>query len=1159
MDASFALERLPRHAAMADLSVTVCFAESAFKNLINCYQISPDFPTPDIPAFLQAAKQPLETVITYELQSKHSIKMWLNLEVSYFDRKTEQRMDKNSFYPSTQRTCLTVDDISSAIDDSYAQISTLAGNYEQKGSSQVIDTIEKLHVQIVKYVPLRGSTYVKLPKYIQLKHAVVNPKNTDNQCFKWCLLAALHPKPHPERVKQYVKYQDELDFSDIPFPVDFKGIKTFEQQNNISVNVYGYEKDITVLYLSKLDKPERVVNLLLYENHYCLIKNLNRLLCDQNGAKRCGYFCPQCLQPIYSKPAYDEHVARCTPADFTSQILMPQGDDTVMKFRNHHRKLRMPCVVYADMECFTTKIQGCQPNTSAPFTHKYQHHEPYSYGLLVSKSCCDQAHFEKRPLIYRGEHAVEDFLASIVSLAETYHMEMKCPLNLTAAEEAAFRDAVVCNQCNEWLLFDRVRDHCHICGKFRGAIHNHCNQRLRLGKDIAVIFHNLRRYDGHLIMQKIGQTCESHGFDLDCIAKTSEDYLAFSLVKKSERWRIRFIDSCQFLCSSLDNLVKQLPLDGFIAMNKFIEPEHVRLLTRKGVFPYDYIDGWQKLDEKNIPPIQCFHSELTGENICQDDYDHACNVMKLLKLKSLGEYSDLYLTCDVLLLADVFENFRSFSLRTYGLDPCHYFTISSFSFDACLKFTKVNLELITCPDMYAFIESGTRGGLCSVPTRHARANNPLVGDYNPGHPSTYLIYFDVNNLYGTNMSELLPTGGFKWVENPETFDVLTDAFGELGYILEVDLVYPAHLHDQHNCYPLAPERLEICPDMLSPYCSRLAEKLKLNKLTTHKLSPNFYPKKHYVVHLRNLQFYLKHGLEVTRIHRVLKFSQSRWLEPYITVNTEMRKKATSNFEKDLFKLLNNSVYGKTMENVRKYRTVQLVTNETMAKKLAKKPNYQHSIVFSESLVAVCMQPKTVTLNKPIYVGFTVLELSKLLMFQFHYDYIRVKYGDRAKLLLTDTDSFIYRIQCEDIYKDMMEDIDRFDTSDYPSDHPLHSADNKKVLGKMKDETNGVPVEAFVGLRTKMYSLKYGSSEHKRAKGVKRSLVSKTLRYGDFETILLTQSSRYDQMNFIRSHRHEIYSVTLNKRSLSCFDDKRFIMDNGIDTLAYGHYRINKDK
>lgn len=408
------------------------------------------------------------------------------------------------------------------------------------------------------------------------------------------------------------------------------------------------------------------------------------------------------------------------------------------------------------------------------------------------------------------------------------------------------------------------------------------------------------------------------------------------------------------------------------------------------------------------------------------------------------------------------------------------------------------------------------------------------------------------------MSELLPTGKFGWVHNPEMFNLSTNANEAVGYILEVDMIYPAQLHDAHNCYPLAPERLEIRPDMLSPYCLKLAEKLQLNKIPSQKLSPNFYPKKNYVVHLRNLQFYLKHGLVVTRIHRVLQFAQSRWLEPYITVNTEMRKKATSNFEKDLFKLLNNSVYGKTMENVRKYRTIQLVTNDAMAKKLAKKPNYEHSIVFNESLVAVSMQPKTVTLDKPIYVGFTVLELSKLLMFRFHYDYIRVKYGDKAKLLLTDTDSFIYRIQCNDIYMDMLEDIERFDTSDYPPDHKLYSNVNKKVLGKMKDETNGVPVEAFVGLRTKMYSLKYGKSEHKRAKGVKRSLVSKTLRYGDFETTLRTETSRHDQMNFIRSHRHEIYSVTLNKRSLSCFDDKRFILDNGIDTLAYGHYRINKE-
>ena len=224
---------------------------------------------------------------------------------------------------------------------------------------------------------------------------------------------------------------------------------------------------------------------------------------------------------------------------------------------------------------------------------------------------------------------------------------------------------------------------------------------------------------------------------------------------------------------------------------------------------------------------------------------------------------------------------------------------------------------------------------------------------------------------------------------------------------------------------------------------------------------------------------------------------------YILFNTEMRKNATSSFDKDLFKLLNNAVFGKSMENVFNYLTLKLTADANHYEKLVSNPLYRDSRRFKNDLTAVLMNRETAKLNKPIYTGFVVLDLSKYLMYNYHYRYMTPKYGNRAKLLFTDTDSLCYHIFTDDIYKDMLADRDeQFDTSDYPKDHEIYSENNKKVIGMMKDETNGCPIEEFAGLRSKMYSIKCDSGDKKRAKGISRAVVSKEITHDDYRWVVV---------------------------------------------------------
>ena len=589
------------------------------------------------------------------------------------------------------------------------------------------------------------------------------------------------------------------------------------------------------------------------------------------------------------------------------------------------------------------------------------------------------------------------------------------------------------------------------------------------------------------------------------------------------------------MSTSLESLVNNLPDDAFNNIERYYKGEKLNLVKGKGVYPYEYMDSLERFKENKLPPKEVFYSRLTGEGISDEDYERAKKVWKVFGMKTLQDYHDFYNVTDVLLLADVFENFRNICMENYKLDPAHYFTAPGLAWDACLKITGVELELLSDIDMLLMIEKGIRGGVSMISNRHGKANNKYMGEsFIDTMISIYIMYLDANNLYGWAMSKPLPTHGFEWmkVDELETWEFHS-------CILEVDLEYPKNLHDLHNDYPLAPEQIMV------------------NK--TSKLIPNLGDKKKYVLHYETLRQYLKLGLKLTHIHRGIKFKESPWLEKYISLNTKLRTEAKNEFEKDFFKLMNNAVFGKTMENIRNRVDIKLVNNKKQAEKLSAKPNFKHCNTFSEDLVAIHMKKTKLDFDKPVYLGMCILDLSKTLMYDFHYNYIKKKYGNKAKLLLTDTDSLMYEIQTKDFYKDIKEDVkNRFDTSGYPPNHPsgIPSGFNKKVLGMFKDEVNGDIIDEFVGLRAKLYSYKmfYGE-ESKKCKGVKKSVVKKSITHEDYKRCLTDQKPQLRKMNVIRSYKHDIFTEEVNKVALSANDDKRHILENGIDTLALGHYKI----
>ena len=417
-----------------------------------------------------------------------------------------------------------------------------------------------------------------------------------------------------------------------------------------------------------------------------------------------------------------------------------------------------------------------------------------------------------------------------------------------------------------------------------------------------------------------------------------------------------------------------------------------------------------------------------------------------------------------------------------------------------------------------------RGGISTEMQRYAKANNPHLHDYDPDKETSYILYLDANNLYGWAMNQPLPVGGFKWMRTMPTKKQIMSwqAKRQTGFILEVDLEYPQELHDRHNNYPLAPETTQVPGDWYSPYQQALASELGLSKDKTEQLLLTLRDKEKYVLHYRNLQLYLSLGMRLKKVHSVLALNQKTAWSPISgsTPSSERRP-----HQKNFFKLMNNSVFGKTMENLRNRTIVKLVQPNEHRKlqSLLSDPLYAKHSILGENLAGIQMHKDHILMNRPVYTGMCVLDLSKTLMYDFYYNHLEPKYGSKCQLLYTDTDSLLLDIKTEDVYKDMGDNLDYYDTSDFPKDNPLHSQRNKKVIGKMKDECSGAPISEAVCLRSKMYSILLENDKNiKKAKGTTKAVTKKQITHQNYKDALFKKTAFKHGMNMLRSKNHEIF-------------------------------------
>ena len=1049
--------------------------------------------------------------------------------------------------------------------------------FNQRGSGWNLMYIKKFIIHYVKFNPLVGSSYLPLPDHIKLKRACINIKNTDQKCFLWSVLAGLFPpseRYRNNRVSSYASYIDQVDTSSLKYPVSLPQIREFERLNpGFTINVYLYvDPDFIPVYLTKhTGRPKHIDLLLLKENdehHYVLIKNMSRLISSRSAHQSRSFICAHCSQTFRTQIAFERHFPDCSK-HMPKKIQFPDEEHQIVKFKDQSKQQAHPFMSYCDFEAMLIPTDDIPiPNTTYPInTHEVS-------GFCMHTVSVD-AKFAKDPVVYSGPDAMEVFFDNLLLEQQRIAAILEQNLDvcaLTRQQQAVYDACTTCKYCHKTFTKTnfKCRHHNHHLktNNFTSPACRSCNIRLShahrksANKEethfhISIVFHNLKSYDAHFLIsnfnRRVVRIGEDKFQDVHVIASSSEKFISFDINY------MRFIDSVQFLSASLDTLVKNLHNageDNFVQTARHMTSK--KYFYQKGLFPYSYFDSLKKFEEKSLPPIESFYNDLTEEQITESDYLLAQNVWKEFNCKTFEDYHNHYMKLDTLLLSDVFENFRKMCLDNYGLDPAHYITLPSFAWSAMLKFTGIELQVITDIEAELFISSNIRGGISSIMHRLADGNNPYMETYDPDLPHNYIMNFDCTNLYGFSMCEFLPYKNFNFLSDEDiaTLDYLNVPIDSpTGYILEVDLDYPAHLHDLHNDYPLAAESLLITRDMLSPFCKSFNTK----HVDAKKLVPNLRNKSKYVVHYRNLQLYVSLGMVVTKIYRVLSFSQKAWMKPFVDFNTQKRTHAKNDFESALFKLIVNSNFGKSMENVRLRRNFQLVCDKKKCMKLAAKTQANSFKIINEHTVLFDRLKTTIILDKPMYAGFCILELSKHLMYNFYYNVLLKRFPNKTgTLLMTDTDSLCVSLSCDDAYSQLALDAQFYDFSNYDPSHPLYSTVNKKVVGTFKDESCGVSPIQFIGLKPKMYSLlikKDIPSKH-TAKGVKRGFVEKRVRHEMYLHTLKTRvSTRANFVNF-RSLLHNVQTVHFSRVCLSAYDNKRWVCNDGIKTIAFGHYKLS---
>ena len=530
-------------------------------------------------------------------RARHSaVKWYIVVRVELYREDAEGRTHTvEPYFRSCTQTVLTPTELTDKeIHQALHKVMASLEKYIRESSGWMVKTVQRLQVHTIDYRPLAASTYIELPRTLKCSRSLLNIKNEDNKCFLYCILAKLHPNVSvPEQTSSYLPYENEIDVSGLTFPMTVSQIDKFEKLNkNLSVNVFGFEAgDIIPLKITKNVNRRKHVNLLLLSHnnttHYCLIKKLDRFLNRSKTHKNRHWFCYFCLTGFTKKQLLVTHMPLCKVHVPQKVILPTPGKNDTVTFTDHLKTMRIPFIIYADFETIQNPVQTCENSGEKSHTTTTKRLTVCSFGYKV---VCSEDDKYSKPIKLYSPNAAEKFLEQVLQEQQEIKklLDKNEPMIMTEMDKKQFAEATHCALCSLPLNGDKVRDHSHLTGKYRHAMHMTCNLVYKSPAFIPVVFHGLRNFDSHIICQALGK----FKGNIKCIPQNIEKYISFSLEN------LRFIDSFQFLTTSLDSLVENLKLDvNNIDHNfrhffsNFQNTEEAHLLHQKNAFPYDYLDS----------------------------------------------------------------------------------------------------------------------------------------------------------------------------------------------------------------------------------------------------------------------------------------------------------------------------------------------------------------------------------------------------------------------------------------------------------------------------------------------------------------------------------------------------------------------------------------
>ena len=743
------------------------------------------------------------------------------------------------------------------------------------------------------------------------------------------------------------------------------------------------------------------------------------------------------------------------------------------------------------------------------------------------------------------------------------------PISMSKDDEKKHQRSTVCECCKSCFTKKnpKVRHHLHYIEKnnFVASLCNRCNLQLKNSSDkLTALFHNLS-YDGTLIMK--------HADKIDKMEICKNENKIYSLTYSD----IVFLDSNNIIQGSLQNHAENhLKSGNSIPVTESllsVYPQNVSKIVSetggKQSLPYEYLTSYDVLEEKNIPPKSAFYSKLTQTGVSDTDYDNICEIWREMKCDNLLQYSEMYLRADVGLLADIYLSFRKEILENFQLDTAYFLTNTSLSLTAFLKSTGVKLGHISSGEIYQLLSRSIRGGLCVCNTRYCKAHNIEIDDNFLEKLSLYILYLDFNSLYPTALSKFkMPTSEPIEMTDAEISSLLKDkqivdinSDSEIGYFFLVDTKkVNSEIAEITDSLPLAVHHQNIDESMLSPHTKSFIEKFKYKlPKKNRKLIASHLPMKNHLFHLKYLQTLIKLGLEVEKVVKVYKFNQSLIFRDYIEKMAKIRAEKTSNEMKGVIKIFMNSLYGTTIKNVFQYsKNHRLCEDPKLLLKAVSKHNFNCVEKVGNDRYIITSNKKCVLANSPLYIGFSILECSKVIMYDFYYNELKKSYRNDVHLLYSDTDSLIISLKCENLKSELKTTMNKYiDFSNFPCDHELYSNKRKGELGLLKIENTNDTVLEFVCIKPKVYSLLTNGANIKTIKGVSKSSKMK-ITHDDYYRCLFEGETLDVCCYHIRKKDGGMFLVKESKTALRLVDDKRYFLENAVDSFAYGHPKIQNE-